>query len=164
LRVLFTEATTQETTIMGVLATNRIGRLQDRKTGHSEMPNRTIRFPQRQQHPLVSSTSSGCLKVYLLLMDQGAIKIRQGRGAGLWSMTKQSTTWRKVQRRLQQSRTRPKVRRQISELRQWPVPSSSQTGQSGLINWTIRFLKDQYRRGFRRVRGPGQHRLLVGVL
>jgi hypothetical protein len=54
---------------MGVSATNRTGRLQDKKMGQSEMPNRIIQFSQRQQQPLVSITSSGCLKVYLLLMD-----------------------------------------------------------------------------------------------
>jgi hypothetical protein len=33
-----------------------------------------------------------------------------------------------------------------------------------LVNQTIRFLQDQYMRGFQRVPHPGQHRLLVGVL
>jgi hypothetical protein len=33
LRVLATEATTQETTVTGVSATNKIGRLQDKKIG-----------------------------------------------------------------------------------------------------------------------------------
>jgi hypothetical protein len=70
------EATTQEMTVSGVSATNKIGRLQDKITGQSRMPNRTIRFSQRQQQPLVSSIRSGCPKLNLLLMDQGAIKIR----------------------------------------------------------------------------------------
>jgi hypothetical protein len=72
------EATTQEMAETRVSATNRTGRLQDRKTRQSKMPNRTIWFPRRQHQPLVSSTSSECLKLYLLLIDQGAIKIRQG--------------------------------------------------------------------------------------
>jgi hypothetical protein len=41
--------------VTGVLATNRTRRLQDRKTGQSGVPNPTIRFPRRQQQPLVSS-------------------------------------------------------------------------------------------------------------
>jgi hypothetical protein len=45
-------------------------------------------------------------------------------------MTKRSTTRRKVQRRLQRSKIRHKGRRQISELRRWPIPSSSQIGPS----------------------------------
>jgi hypothetical protein len=45
LRVLITKATTQETAVMGVSATNRTGRLKDRKIGQSEMPNWIIRFP-----------------------------------------------------------------------------------------------------------------------
>jgi hypothetical protein len=102
------EATTQETTITGVSATNRIGRFQDMKTEESRMPNRTIRFPRQQQQPLVSSTSSGCPKSYLLLMDQGAIKIRHGRGVRLRPMMKQSIARRKVQRRLQRSKRRPR--------------------------------------------------------
>jgi hypothetical protein len=78
LSVLAAEASTQETAIMGVPATNRTGRLQDRKIRRSGMPNQTIQFPRRQQQPLVSRTSNGCPELYLLLMDQGAIKIRQG--------------------------------------------------------------------------------------
>jgi hypothetical protein len=46
-------------------------------------------------------------------------------------MMKQSTTRRKVQRRLPRSRIRPKAKRQRSKLRQRLVPSSSQTGPSG---------------------------------
>jgi hypothetical protein len=76
LRVLAMEATTQETTVMVVSATNKIGRLQDRKIGQSSMANRTIRFSRRQQQPLVSSIRSGCPKLNLLQMDKGAIKIR----------------------------------------------------------------------------------------
>jgi hypothetical protein len=140
LRVLTTEATTQETDVTGVSITNRTGRLQDRKTGQSGMPNRTIWFPRRQRQPLVNITNSGCPKPYLLLMDQGAIKIKQGRGVRLQPMMKQSIARRKVQRRLQRRRTRPQVKKHKSKTRQWPVPSSSQTGQSGLVNWTIWFL------------------------
>jgi hypothetical protein len=39
------EATTQETVITGVSDTNRIERLQDRKTEQSRMSNRIIQFP-----------------------------------------------------------------------------------------------------------------------
>jgi hypothetical protein len=42
-----------------------------------------------------------------------------------------------------------KVRRQISEIRQWPISSNSQTRQSSLVNQTIWFLQDQCRRGFK---------------
>jgi hypothetical protein len=88
-----------------------VGHQQDRKASRQE--NRIVRnvkpdhpVSQRQQQPLVSTTSSGFSKPYLLLMDQGAIKIKYGRGARLRPMMKQSITWRKVQRRLQRSRTR----------------------------------------------------------
>jgi hypothetical protein len=40
--VLTIEVTTQERAVTGVSATNRIGRLQDRKIGQFEMPNCTI--------------------------------------------------------------------------------------------------------------------------
>jgi hypothetical protein len=68
-KVLATEATTQGTAVMGVLSTNKTERLKDRKIRQSRMPNWTIQFLWRQQQPLVSSTSSGCPKSYLLLMD-----------------------------------------------------------------------------------------------
>jgi hypothetical protein len=42
------------------------------------MPNRTIWFPKRQHQHLVSSTSSGYLKPYLLLMDQGGNQDQTG--------------------------------------------------------------------------------------
>jgi hypothetical protein len=69
-----------------------------------------------------------------MLGDRGAVRIRKGLREKFRPMTKQSPTWRRVQRRLQRSRTRPKVRRQRSERRQRPVPSSSQTRPSG-FSW-----------------------------
>jgi hypothetical protein len=62
--------------------------VQNAKLNHLVSPKAT--------KPLVSSTSSGCPKPYLLLMDQGAIKIRQGQGVRLWPMMKRSIAWRKV--------------------------------------------------------------------
>jgi hypothetical protein len=78
LRVLTTEDTTQKTIITGVSATNRTEKIQDSKIRQSEMLNQIIRFPRRQHQHLVSNTSSGCPKLYLLLMNQGGIKIRHG--------------------------------------------------------------------------------------
>jgi hypothetical protein len=65
----------QEMTVTGVSTTNRTGMLQDRKTKQFGMSNRIIRSPRRQQQPLVSSTSSGCPKLYPLLMDQGQSRL-----------------------------------------------------------------------------------------
>jgi hypothetical protein len=73
-----TEATIQEMAVTGALASKRIGGSQDRKIGQLRMSNWTIQFPRRHQHPLVSNISSGCLKSYLLPMDQGVLKTRQG--------------------------------------------------------------------------------------
>jgi hypothetical protein len=46
LRVLAMEVTTQEMVVTGVSATNITGRLKDRKTGQSRIPNQTIGFPK----------------------------------------------------------------------------------------------------------------------
>jgi hypothetical protein len=63
-------------------------------------------------------------------MDQGVVRVRQGRGVKLRPMVKRSTMWRRARRRLQHSRIRSKVRRQKSVLNQGPVHSSGKTGQS----------------------------------
>jgi hypothetical protein len=74
-----------------------IGHQQDRRTPTQENqmvqnlePN--SRFPRRQQHLLVSSTNSGCPRMNLLLMDQGAARVKQGRGVKLRPMMKQRKT------------------------------------------------------------------------
>jgi hypothetical protein len=76
LKVLAMEATIHGTSVLGVLATGRIGESQGRKTRQSGMSNWTIQFPQRQQQLLVSGASSGCPRTGLLLMNQGAARVR----------------------------------------------------------------------------------------
>jgi hypothetical protein len=75
LRDLATEATTQETAVTRVSATSRAGRLQDRKTEQSGIPNRTIWFPQRQQKLQCSHTNNQ-YKDRRMLGVWEAIKIR----------------------------------------------------------------------------------------
>jgi hypothetical protein len=53
-----------------------------------------------------------------------------------------------VQRRSQRSKTMPKASRQRTELRQWPVPRCSETGQFGLANRSLWFLQGQFIREF----------------
>jgi hypothetical protein len=139
LRFLAAEGIMQGTAVTEVSATNRTEGHQDRKTGWSGIPNRMVRFPQMQQQFLVSSGSSGCPRTYLLLVDQGAVGVGQGRGVNLRPMTRLSTTRRRVQRRLQQGRPRLKARRWRSDQKPGQVHSSCQTGQSGSANRTIRF-------------------------
>jgi hypothetical protein len=64
-------------------------------------------------------------------MVPGAVRTRQGRGVKLRPMTKWNKARRKVQRRLQWSRMRPRARRQGSKLRQGLVPSTNKTRWSG---------------------------------
>jgi hypothetical protein len=71
------------------------GGSQSRKPRQPRIPNRTIRFPRRHQQPLVSSTGSGFVSPNLLLMVQGAVRVRQGRGMKLPPMTKWSTAQKK---------------------------------------------------------------------
>jgi hypothetical protein len=96
-----------EMTIMDTSVARRTGGPQDRKTGQSEMSSRTIQFPRRQQLFLVINASKGCREMDLLLMNQEAVRIRQGRRVRLRLMMKQSPTWGKVQKRWQQSKTGP---------------------------------------------------------
>jgi hypothetical protein len=49
LKVLAIEAFMQETTVMDMSATSKIGEPQDRKIGQSRMPNQTIQFPKKLQ-------------------------------------------------------------------------------------------------------------------
>jgi hypothetical protein len=49
LRVLATEAITQETAVTDTSATSRTEMPRVRKTGQSRMPNQTIQFPRKQQ-------------------------------------------------------------------------------------------------------------------
>jgi hypothetical protein len=77
-----------ETTVMDTSATSRAGGHQDRKTGQFGMPNRTIRFPRRQQQLLVTGTSKGQQRMDPLLMNQEAVRGGQGRGTILRPMMK----------------------------------------------------------------------------
>jgi hypothetical protein len=80
----------------------------------SGIPNRTIRFPRRQQKLQGSHTSNRC-EDQRMLGVRGTIKIRKGRRVKLRPMTtKQSPTRRRVHMWLQRSRTKPKTRRQRS--------------------------------------------------
>jgi hypothetical protein len=71
------ETIAHETAITEVLASNRTREDRGSKLGQSKIPNRTIRFPRIQQRPLDSSVSSGFASPDLLLMVQGAIRVRQ---------------------------------------------------------------------------------------
>jgi hypothetical protein len=80
----------------------------------SGIPNRTIRFPRRQQKLQGSHTSNRC-EDQRMLGVRGTIKIRKGRRVKLRPMTtKRSPTRRRVHMWLQRSRTKPKTRRQRS--------------------------------------------------
>jgi hypothetical protein len=76
LEVLVMVATMQETTVMEVSANTRTGGARDSKTGLSKIPNRIVRFPQRGQKLLDSSSSSGFTSQSLLLMVQRVVSTR----------------------------------------------------------------------------------------
>jgi hypothetical protein len=86
-----------------------------------------------------NNVSSGYEYQSLLVRFLEVVRTRKGRGARIWPMMERNRMWRKVQSRLQWSRTRPKTRRQNIELRKRPLPRSSKTGLSDLANWSIHF-------------------------
>jgi hypothetical protein len=94
LRVLPTEATTQETVVTNMSATSRAEKSQGRKIGQSRMPNQTIQFPWKQQHLVASKSRRHPMGI--LLINREAFRGRQGQGARLRPMMKRSPTRREV--------------------------------------------------------------------
>jgi hypothetical protein len=91
-------ATMQEIAVTDTPTTSRTGGPWGRKTRQSRMVNQSMQFPQKQQLFLVVSTSKEHRKMDLRLIDPEAAKGRQGRGARLQPMRKQSSTRRKSKR------------------------------------------------------------------
>jgi hypothetical protein len=85
------------------------------------VPSKTIEAPWQLHKQSVRGSEDA--------RRMGAVRVRKGQRVKLWPMTmKRSIAQRKVQRRLQQSKTRPKMRRPRSKPMQWPVSNCSQIG------------------------------------
>jgi hypothetical protein len=82
------KANMQETATTETPTTSRTEGPRDRKTKHSETPNRAIRFPRKQQQHLVAGRRKRHQKMGLLLIRWEAVKRRQGQGANLRPMGK----------------------------------------------------------------------------
>jgi hypothetical protein len=117
----------QEMVVTDKSATGRTERPRGRKIRQSGIPNRTIQFPRKQQQHLISNRTRRH-PMGLLLISREAFRRRQGRGANLRPIAKQSTTQREVQGRWQQSRARFLEQRQMPRQNPGPAHNDHQIG------------------------------------
>jgi hypothetical protein len=74
-----------------------VGHQQDSRTPRQE--NRMVHLPRKQQQPQSSRASERRRRTDPLPINQGAIRVRQGRGTYHRSMVKRSPMWKGSQRR-----------------------------------------------------------------